>query len=136
MNETGPIRNDALAMTAEEEAQIDDLVFRIVGKPFEERSEAETAVLTQASHMAALRQRILNLSNAYGNQEKALGLARSAGEQQAEIIGRFHDFCDDLERAVKVAEGGLLVGEVNALECVLSDARRAAGLDKDEENES
>lgn len=126
---------DPLAMTAEEEAQIDDLIVSIVAKPASERTAAEQAVLKQANQMEALRGRIVNYAVAYGNLEKELGRARGAGEQQAEIIGKFHDFCDSLQRAVEVAEGGLLVGEVHAMQCILTDARRAAGLDPDEEDD-
>lgn len=126
---------DPLAMTAEEEAQIDDLIVSIVAKPASERTAAEQAVLKQANQMEALRGRIVNYAVAYGNLEKELGRAKDAGEQQAEIIGKFHDFCDSLERAVAVADSGVLVGEAHAMLCILTDARKAAGLDSEEEDD-
>lgn len=127
---------DALAMSPDEHDEIDDLVVTIVGKPKAERTATETAVLKQASQLEALRGRIANYAVAYSAKEKELGLAVEAGQQQAEIIGKFHEFVAGLEQAVTVAEKkNLLVGEHYAMKCILSDAKRAAGLTTEDEDQ-
>ena len=127
---------DALAMTPDEHEEIDDLVVAIVGKPKDKRTVAESAVLKQASQLEALRGRIANYAVAYSAKEKELALAAEAGQQQAEIIGKFHEFVAGLEQSVTVAEKkNLLVGEHHAMKCILADAKKAAGLTTEDEDQ-
>lgn len=72
----------------------------------------------------------------YEQEHQRAETMAAAGEQQAAIIGAVHDMCESLERAIALAEAGLLVGEVTIMKAIEADLRKAAGLDtKDEEGE-
>lgn len=138
-NETA--QYDGMALSPGETDALDQLVFEIAGKPKAERTAAEGAVLRASSMIQVLRGRIQNYAISYGNLEKELHRVqqerdhlRGAGEQQAEIIARGHDFCEKLTQAVSVAEAGLLIGEVKAIKCILQDARDALGLNDEEDD--
>ncbi|WIC89634.1 hypothetical protein SEA_APIARY_12 [Rhodococcus phage Apiary] len=116
------------AMTDERRTEIDKIAMDVVhksqtGAPL---SHHEEALADTVRHLAVVEMRNGNLSQQYR-------IANNSAEQLSEIVVRVTTYAAKLEQAVRVAEGGVLVGEVEAMRCILSDLHDAISGENQEE---
>ncbi|WNM64935.1 hypothetical protein SEA_MASELOP_12 [Rhodococcus phage Maselop] len=116
------------AMTDERRTEIDRMAMDVVhksqtGAPM---TEEESALADTVRHLAVVEMRNGNLSQQYR-------IANNSAEQLSEIVVRVTTYAAKLEQAVRVAEGGVLVGEVEAMRCILADLHAAISGENEEE---
>ena len=98
-------------MTDEERTQVDKLALEIAFKSeVEPLTEAESALLATVRHLHVVEERNRTLGRSYAALEKYEDITKALERHN----GR-------LRQAIRVAESGTLVGEVFAMEAILSD---------------
>ncbi|WNY15119.1 hypothetical protein SEA_MACGULLY_14 [Rhodococcus phage MacGully] len=79
---------------------------------------SEEALLDLERHVKVLQQRNENLSQQYRMADKM-------NDGLSAIVSKVADFANSLDRAITVAESGVLVGEVHAMKCIREDLLKA-----------
>ena len=79
---------------------------------------SEEAMLDLEREVKSLRERNENLSRQYR-------IADNMNDSLSKIVTEVAQLVNSLDRAIHVAEGGVVVGEVNALKCVRDDLLKA-----------
>ncbi|WNM69914.1 hypothetical protein SEA_GUYFAGIERI_11 [Rhodococcus phage GuyFagieri] len=107
-------------LTEERRVEIDKLAMDVVHKSQTDAplTPVEEALADTVRHLAVVEMRNGNLSQQYR-------IANNSADQLSAIVVRVVEYAKRLEQSVQVAKDGVLVGEVVAMESILSDLHDA-----------
>lgn len=116
------------ALTDERRTEIDKIAMDVVHKSQTDAplTPTEEALADAVRHLAVVEMRNGNLSQQYR-------IANNSAEQLSAIVVRVVEYARRLEQAIQVAKGGVLVGEVLAMESISADLHAAISGENEEE---